>query len=57
MWRCDNCGAEFEEPRKYQEKYEFWGSTCYREFPCCPGCRSDCIEEIEESEVEEDGLG
>ena len=52
MWKCDDCGAEFETPGKYQEKFECWGVVKSESFLCCPGCKSDCIEEIEESEVE-----
>ena len=57
MWKCDDCGAEFETPGEYQEKFECWGVVKSESFLCCPGCKSDCIEEIEESEVEEDELG
>lgn len=56
-WICEDCGAEFDEPGTIKEKHEFWGAPCYETFLCCPKCKSDYIEEIKESEVEEDELG
>lgn len=49
MFKCNECGAEFYEPDKYSEYMgEFWGFPAYDYFPCCPVCRSDEIEEVED---------
>lgn len=49
MWKCYDCGATFEEPATYQENVgDFWGAPAYESFDCCPNCKSDDIEDIDE---------
>lgn len=52
MIQCYECGALFEEPDHYSERMgEYQGEPAYQEFPCCPVCGSDDIEENEDDEI------
>lgn len=45
-YKCNDCGAEFDEPETYSEYMgEFWGFPAYEEFGRCPVCESDDYEE------------
>lgn len=50
MWKCYDCEAIFEEPATtYQENVgDYWGAPAYETFDCCPKCKSDNIDEIDE---------
>ena len=49
MFRCNNCEHNFYEPDTYKECMgEFWGMPAYEEFACCPLCKSDDFEEVNE---------
>lgn len=51
MYKCNDCGYEFEHPGSYQENMgEFWGMPAYETVYVCPDCRSDDYEEIEEED-------
>ena len=51
MYKCYDCGAVFSEPNTYREYMgEFWGTPAYDDFPCCPVCKSDEIEEVDDFE-------
>lgn len=55
MFRCNECGKEFEEPKVVPEyRGEFWGSPAYEDEYYCPHCGSDDYEEIRNQEEEED---
>lgn len=46
-YKCNECGNEFDEPDTYTECMgEFWGVPAYEEFGCCPRCKSDDYEEV-----------
>ena len=53
MYRCDDCGLIFEEPRTVRECMgECWGVAAYEEFDVCPRCGGDygeCYEDEEEA--------
>jgi len=56
IYKCENCGRVFPEEQADTRKElvgEFWGAPAYKEYYCCPDCRSDEIEEYE-SEGEEE---
>lgn len=49
MFRCNDCENEFFEPDTYKELIgEFWGMPAYETFGCCPVCKSDDFEEVDE---------
>lgn len=49
MYKCDDCGYEFKEPRQGQEYMgQCHGTPAYREYSICPSCGSeeyDCLDE------------
>lgn len=48
MYKCEDCGSEFEEPKAEREsRGEFWGFPAYETVYGCPRCGSDCYEEME----------
>lgn len=56
MFKCDNCGFEFDEPDfGYEDMKEFWGSPCTRRVEICPSCKmpEEFYEIEEEEELEE----
>lgn len=53
MFRCYDCGREFETPDTFQEyRGEFWGMPAYETVSCCPFCRSDEYDEIKNNSAE-----
>lgn len=49
MFKCEDCGATFEEVSTYQECVgEYWGAPAYETFGCCPRCKSTEFEEVSE---------
>jgi hypothetical protein len=58
MWKCEDCGIEFEEEDMgtYQECVgEFWGFPAYESFDCCPNCSStDIYEMVDDEEGDEE---
>lgn len=55
-YKCYDCGKVFDEEDAgtyYESRGEFWGAPCSERMSCCPFCRSDDIEEYEETEDEE----
>lgn len=54
MYKCNECGCEFEEPRVFQDyRGEFWGVPAYETMWVCPCCESEDYDEIEENEEED----
>lgn len=52
--KCLNCGHIFEdgeELRKSEKVGEFWGAPAYEEYPLCPLCESDEVEETCNCEI------
>lgn len=57
IYKCGNCGRVFTDEQADTRKElvgEFWGAPAYKEYLCCPDCRSDEIEEYYESEESDD---
>ena len=57
MYHCEECKAEFDEPKAVREYMgEFWGTPAYDTFYYCPICGSEAIEEghLPDDEEEED---
>ena len=54
MWRCENCGETFEEPKIIREDHgydtEYTHIPYYEYVDYCPICDSTDIEEYEEEE-------
>ena len=46
MYKCQDCGREFEEPETYSERRP----VGYESFDCCPHCGRRDYEEICEEE-------
>lgn len=44
MYRCNRCGAEFEEPRVYYEMHDL-PYPPYEQWQVCPCCMDTDIEE------------
>lgn len=54
MFRCNECGTEFEEPKVVSEyRGEFWGFPAYEDEYYCPHCCSDDYEEVKGQEEEQ----
>ena len=48
MYKCNECGEEFDEPVSYPECVgEYWGAPAYQSFYMCPCCKSDDFEPAE----------
>lgn len=55
MFRCAECGSEFEEPRAVQEsRGEFWGAPCWETIYCCPFCGDTCFDEVQDEEDDDE---
>ena len=53
MYRCNDCGKEFFEPKAVEEsRGEFWGMPCSETMYYCPECGSEDFEEFETDEEE-----
>lgn len=51
MYKCNDCGKRFEEPKITQEsRGEYWGAPCWEMYSVCPYCKSDDIDEETEDE-------
>lgn len=51
MYRCNDCGCEFEEPKEIKENMgEFWGMPAYETWYVCPNCNDNDYEEMEDDE-------
>lgn len=49
MYKCFDCGYEFDEPITWQEsRGEFWGAPCYETVCGCPNCKGEYEEVGEE---------
>lgn len=57
MYKCRECGCEFDEPRTYEERHGFTHGP-FERFTVCPHCDScdwdDAITVERELEAEED---
>lgn len=54
MWRCDDCGCEFEELASWEEsRGEFWGTPCSETMYGCPHCYSTSVDEIREDDEDD----
>lgn len=50
-YKCNDCGAEFDEPDSYRECMgECWGQPAYETFYICPVCKSEDFEEVNGNE-------
>ena len=50
-YKCNECDSEFDELGSYKENIgEYWGIPVYETFYCCPHCKSDDYEEVDENE-------
>ena len=47
MYKCDDCGAEFESPDTYYESRPIG----WEEFACCPMCESLNYDEYREEDI------
>lgn len=51
MYRCEDCGALFYEPKAVQEsRGEYWGVPCSETVYYCPCCGSECFDEVKDDE-------
>lgn len=51
MYRCEECGAVFAEPRRcYGEMLEHFGFPCHETLLTCPSCGGDSFEEVVQCE-------
>lgn len=55
MWKCEDCGKTFEDPRYYDECVgEYWGAPAYETWAICPYCESTEIEEVNDHDNGDD---
>jgi len=55
MFKCNDCGLIFEEPKRWQEdRGEFWGQPAYETMYGCPHCYSGDYEEYNDEDEYED---
>lgn len=55
MYKCNDCGEVFDEPKYVQEsRGEFWGAPCSETMAYCPHCESEDFEEYYGEEDEEE---
>lgn len=61
MFRCFNCGKQFDEPKELQTTYESYygvsdnfGNSTIITLKVCPHCECDIIDEMEEAVEDED---
>ena len=48
MYKCENCGKMFETPKVHAEWIGEKEHGGYQEFPICPHCKDDDIEELKD---------
>jgi DNA-directed RNA polymerase subunit RPC12/RpoP len=54
MYKCNECGHEFDEPERWDEmRGEFWGVMAYETMAGCPRCYSTDFDEISEDDDDE----
>lgn len=54
MFKCNDCGGTFEDPKIVNEyRGEFWGQPSYEEVGYCPYCGSD---DWGEKEIDDEDL-
>lgn len=54
MYKCLECGFEFEEPTTWREsRGEFWGAPCYESMRGCPRCKGE-YDEVREGDDDDD---
>ena len=55
MFKCNDCGRTFEEPKEYREsRGEFWGFPAYETIWLCPCCGGQDFEEYREYVYEDE---
>lgn len=54
MYKCLDCGYEFEEPRIITEDYEAYGSIFYEDYLCCPECCGWAFDEIDPDDEDDE---
>jgi RNA polymerase subunit RPABC4/transcription elongation factor Spt4 len=57
MIKCYNCGSVFDEDElEHREENvgEFWGAPAYMKVDICPHCGSDEIDDLPETEDDEE---
>lgn len=55
MFKCNDCGREFEHPARWEEyRGEFWGQPAYEIMYGCPFCESGDYYEINDDENDDD---
>lgn len=61
MFKCFNCGKQFDEPKELQTTYESYygvsdnfGNSTSITLKVCPHCECDLIDEMEEVVEDED---
>jgi len=54
MYKCLDCGFEFDEPKTVSEDYEAYGSIFFEESECCPECFGWAFEEYDPFDDEEE---
>ena len=53
MYRCNDCGREFDELEFWQEsRGEFWGIPCTETMSGCPYCYSGDYDKYDEEDSE-----
>lgn len=56
MYKCRDCGKYFDEPKKYTDWVEFWGSNVPMYSYTCPCCDGDNFDEADIVEAEEEEM-
>lgn len=54
MYKCLDCGFEFDEPKIVSEDYEAYGSVFFEESECCPECFGWAFEEYDPFDEDEE---
>ena len=54
MFKCNDCGKVFHEPKAVQEsRGEFWGAPCWETMYYCPHCESEDFDKYNGKEENE----
>lgn len=52
MFRCNDCGHEFIDPKiKHENMGEFWGARADEAYGVCPECESEDFDELDRCPV------
>ena len=55
LYKCTECGHEFELPDTWQEyRGEFWGMPAYETISGCPMCHSTDFEAVKDDQDDEE---